>query len=115
MGNANELFLNIEKDKIMHENKMCLDKIQNLQSEKKQMMETSHKERQNLMAELKQKYNEKERALTDSINDLMAKNVQLNEERTQIENELNVKIKELDLASTRCSELAQRKESDLKQ
>merc|ERR1712129_238973 len=139
--NANELFLNLEKDKLLLENKMCLDKINSLQNEKKQQMTTAHKEQQDLIASMNATYNEKERSLNESINDLLAKNAKLSEERTQIEtkyrvikedvdalkkmyankfehtmqtaNDLNVKIKELDLESTRCSDLAKRKESDL--
>merc|ERR1712115_316415 len=77
--NANELFLNLEKDKLLLENKLCLDKINNLQNEKKQQMENAHKEQQDLIASMNEQYNEKERSLNESINELLAKNAKLSE------------------------------------
>merc|ERR1739844_578551 len=94
--NANELFLNLEKDKLLLENKMCLDKINNLQNEKKQQMENAHKEQQDLIASMNEQYDKKEHSLNASINDLLAKNAKLSEERTQIETKYRVIKEDMD-------------------
>ena len=93
---ANELFVNMEKDKMMNEAAVQLEQIQNLQQQKRQMLEDLHKENKQNINELNEKFMQKEQSLNESVNELLAKNAQLSEECTQFETKYNVIAEDMD-------------------
>ena len=112
-------------------------------TENKNISDEIENEYQERMGDLIQKHHENEKILKQKINDLLAKNVRFTQERNdfenqnetiknemeeikkmyldkfgvlkETENELNVKIKELELEKERLSEFAERKQLDLRQ
>jgi len=143
LKNNHELFVNIEKDKLLNENNLYLQQINKLKKQNENILEETQKENKKKLNKLNEKFTQKEQILNDALNELMAKNVKFNEERNEsetkcnvisndienikkmylekfealktTENELKCKIKELDLGNDRFSELIKRKETDLMQ
>jgi len=139
----NELFVNVEKAKLINEKNQCLQQIHKLRQQNKQILQELTEENQQRVRDLKAEHCHAEQSLNAQIKQLIAKKVQLAQEKNKYEqqyivlqndlantkrvylekfetlhtsnNELKCKITESDLEKERFSEIAQRKTTELKQ
>jgi len=138
-----DLFINVEKDKLITQNEAYSQQIAVLKKRKQEMMEDGERKEKALTERLTLKFQDRHKGLTRSVQELTTKNAELSTERQRFksrcdiiqretdqikeemlkkfdslkstENELQCRIKQLELEKDRYSDLAQRRESELNQ
>jgi len=138
-----DLFVNVEKDKLLLQNETQCQQIVTLKQRKQEVLEQSEKDKKAITERMTLKFQKREQALTQSLQELTTKNATLSTERQRFksrcdvmeretdqikgemltkfdalkttENELQCRVKQLELEKDRCSEMAQRREHELSQ
>jgi len=138
-----DLFVNVERDKLVHQNETNSKQIATLKQQKKELLEESEKRNKAITERLTLRFDQQRQDLSRSVDELMAKNAALSAQRQELENrcdaierdtdqikagflkkfdnlkstenELQCRIKQLEMEKERCSEMAQRKQTELSQ